>query len=117
MSASVLPLDIEQGATYEKKLTWQDANENPIDITGYDARLQVRSEKESDVVLLELNVSNGGIILGDAAGTIELFISSSDTEALTWTQGVYDLELITDTGKVIRFIEGAICVSLEVTRS
>lgn len=116
MAASTLALDIEQGATFEKKLTWTDANGNPIDLTGYDARMQVRKKKTNQTVLLDLNLGNGGLILGGVTGTIELFISASDTTAITWKQGIYDLELITPTSKVIRFIEGAVSVSLEVTR-
>ena len=78
--------------------------------------MQIRKKKKAATVLLELTVGNGGIILGGVAGTIELFINDTDTSGITWKQGVYDLELVTPTSKIVRFIEGAVSVSLEVTR-
>lgn len=116
MPAAELDLTIEQGATFDKTLTWQDADSTPIDITGYVARMQIREEKSADAVLLELTDVNGRIVLGDAAGTIQLLINAADTEAFAFTSGVYDLELESPGGVVTRLVEGKVKVSLEVTR-
>jgi hypothetical protein len=67
-------------------------------------------------VLKELTTANGGITLGGAAGTIDLFISATDTAGFAWESGVYDIELIQPNGEVQRKIEGAVVVSPEVTR-
>lgn len=115
MSAVNIPLTIEQGATYRKKLTWKDSAGDPIDISGYTARMHIREEKDSSNTLIELTDANGGIALGGAAGTIEMLILADVTETITWADGVYDLELVLGV-EVIRFTEGAVTVSFEVTR-
>lgn len=88
----------------------------PIDLTGCSARMQVRSSVDSADVLLELTTANGGIMLGGALGTIDLYVSDEDTTALGWTAGVYDLELEYSNGEVVRRLFGSVYVSPEVTR-
>lgn len=116
MSAGTLNLIIEQGATYQKKLIWQDNDKTPIDNTGSTGRMQIRASKEDPTILLELTTENGRMTLGGANGEINLFIAAGDTEAITWTAGVYDLELEDGAGIVTRLVEGKVAVSLEVTR-
>lgn len=123
MAAGTLNIVIEQGATFQKKLTWADdidfpASGNAIDITGYTARMQLREEKDSpDPAILELTDGNGRITLGGANGEIDLFIDDADTEALTIESGFYDLEVESPAGIVTRLVEGTFQLSTEVTRT
>ena len=88
-----------------------------VNLTGYTARMQIREELASAAVLLSLTTENGGITLGGALGTIDLFISAADTTAITWEGGVYDLELVAPSTDVTRLIdESSVTVSFEVTR-
>lgn len=116
MPAGSLDLTIEQGATYEKKFIWKDANSVLIPLTGYVARMQVRAVLADAEFLIELTTENGGIALGGANGEIDLLISATDTAAITWFTGVYDLELQDGSGKVTRLLEGKVKVKAEVTR-
>lgn len=112
-----LKLTIYQGATFRKRLAWKAGKPAvPVDLTGCTARMQVRSEIESPVVLLALTTEDGGIALGGAAGTVDLYVSDEDTAAITWTAGVYDLEIVHPSGEVTRLIQGSVSVSPEVTR-
>lgn len=111
-----LNLTIEQGADFSHRLIWKDANKVPIDLTNYDARLQIRSKIDSPNFLIELTVANGQISLGGVNGTIDLKIDAITTTGLNWTTAVYDLELISGTGFVTRLIEGNMRLSHEVTR-
>lgn len=113
MPAAKLNLTVEQGTTFTKRLTWRDKNKRPVSLVGYAARMQIRPSVQSTEVILELSSSNGRITLG-AAGTITLELSPAETSALK--AGVYDLELTSVTGQVIRLIEGKVNVSPEVTR-
>ncbi len=88
----------------------------PIDLTGCTARMQVRADVESPLVLIELSTLNGRIVLGGAAGTVDLGIAATDTAAMAWTSGVWDLEITHPGGDVSRLAEGSISVSPEVTR-
>jgi len=123
MAAGTLNIVIEQGATFQKKLTWADditfpLAGNPIDITGYTARMQLREEKDSpDPAILELTDANGRITIGGANGEIDLFIDDADTETLTIESGFYDLEIESPAGIVTRLVEGTFQLSTEVTRT
>ena len=116
MSAGELDLLIEQGATFQKKLIWQDADGNPIDITNYTGRMQVRESKDATVILVELTTVNGRITIGGANGEIDLEIDATTTAALTFSSAVYDLELEDTGGIVTRLVEGKVKLSFEVTR-
>jgi hypothetical protein len=117
MSAGKLDITIEQGATFRKTLTWQDSAGAPIDLTGFTARMMIRQQLKDAAPLITLTTENGGITLGGVAGTIALYISDTDTEAMTIQKGVYDLELEAGgSGDVTRLVEGKVTMSLEVTR-
>ena len=110
-------LVIEQGATFRRTFTWLTGTPSaPVNLTGYSARMQIRKTTASSAVYATLTSANGGIVLGGAAGTIELFISAVDTAAYSWSTGVYDLELVAPSGDVRRLIGGAVRVDPEVTR-
>lgn len=111
-----LKFTIFQGATFRKRLTWKGPSGAPINLTGCTARMQVRSEIDSTEVLLELTTENGGIALGGVDGTIDLYVSDEDTAAVTWSDGVWDLEIVHPDGDVTRLAQGSISVSPEVTR-
>ena len=108
-------LTILQGATFRKRWTWRPGGV-PMDFTGCKARMQVRAEIDSTVVLLELTTENGGIALGGTAGTVDLYVSDEDTTLIDWEGGVFDLEIEHASGEVTRLAEGSGSVSKEVTR-
>lgn len=116
MSAGQLDLSIEKGATYRKVLIWKDSSKNIIDITGYTARMQIRSSVTAPSFLVELTTENSRITITGAEGKIELYISDTDTSALQGTQGVYDLELISTTNDVIKLLRGNVSMVDEVTK-
>jgi hypothetical protein len=109
-------LEIKQGATLSLTATWKDSTGAAINLTGYTARMQVRSAYDATSTILSLT-SSSGITLGGVAGTIEITASATVTAVLTapWA-GVWDLELVSGGGVVTRLLEGAATVSPEVTR-
>lgn len=88
----------------------------PVDLTGYTARMQIRATLEDATVLVSLTTENGGITLGATAGTIALLITAAATTLLTFSNAVYDLEIISAGGIVTRLLSGNIILSKEVTR-
>lgn len=88
----------------------------PVSLSGFTARMQARATVEATATLFELTTSNGGITLDDSAKTITLLISATATAAFDWTDGVYDLELVSGGGVVTQVLKGAVTVSTEVTR-
>ncbi|WP_313105067.1 hypothetical protein [Stutzerimonas nitrititolerans] len=85
----------------------------PVDLTGAQARMQIRSGIGGGL-LLELTTENGGLAI-TGPGTITRTLSAAETAALTWTEGVYDLEVEYADGTVQRYLQGKVTVSREVT--
>lgn len=115
MPAAQHDLIIEKSATFKRKLVWRDKSKKPINLTGYAAKMQVRSAAGAVDVLLELSTVNGRIVLGTVNGSITLVVTAAVTSLVTWTSGVYDLKLVAPDGTETRLIEGNITVSAGVT--
>lgn len=116
MAAANYTLGIEQGSTLSLLLTWKDSNGTAVNLTGYTARMSLKSSFTSTTTILSLTTSNGRITLGGSAGTIQLTVSATDTAALTAPQtGVYDLELVSGSSVVTRLIQGTFSITPEVT--
>jgi len=114
MSAGKLDLIIEKGATFRRTLYWEtEAPAAPIDLTGYTARMQIRTKLENSLVLA-LTTENGRIQLVAVEGRIDLIITAAETMAMTGTDAVYDLEMVKED-EVTRLIEGDVLLSQEVT--
>lgn len=115
--AGIYNITCNQGATFSRTITWTDAARNAINITGYTARMHVRSLVTSATTIIELTTANGRItISGPTAGQVTLTISATDTAAIPADKYVYDLELVSPAGVVNRIIEGNFVVKAEVTR-
>lgn len=117
--AGVYNIICNQGATFQRSITWTDSARNPYDISNYSARMQVRSNTSSSTVILELTTGNGRISLGNTTATkgqVNLLVGANVTTNLTPGLYVYDLELVSDTGVVDRILEGNFKVNAEVTR-
>jgi len=110
--------EIEKGSTFRHVFTWKytTAPNNPIDLTGCTARMQIRETIADIIVKQELTTENGGITLGGASGTIDLYISDTDSTAWDFTAGVYGLEVIFPNGDVRRLARGKIKAFDEATR-
>jgi len=120
MSAGIHNIVVEQGATFNQTYTWK-INSNPVNLASYTARMQVRGNGsgkswiQDQVISLTSDV-DGGIVLGDSAGTIAVSISATTTTALLPGKYFYDLELESNDGTVTRLLKGTFTVSAEVTR-
>ena len=67
-------------------------------------------------LVIELTTVNGRIVLGGAAGTIQLLIDATDTKALDpQLKSRYDLELEDASGTVTRLVQGTVKVSENIT--
>lgn len=117
MSAANYDLVIEQGASWSQSVQWKTGSPaTAVNLTGFSARLQLRSSVSASTAALSLTTENGRIALTANTGTITLSISATDTAAMTAGRYVYDLELVSSGGQVTRLMEGIVTVSAEVTR-
>lgn len=117
--AGLYNITCQQGATFQRQLTWTDPARDAYNLTGYTARMQVRDNVSSNTIVIALSTtagSGGTITLGGTAGTVDLLIPAANTTTLTAGQYVYDLELVSGGGVVTRLLEGNFKVTAEVTR-
>lgn len=87
----------------------------PIDLSGVTARMQIRPKIDSTDVIDTLTTENGGIVLDNTLKTITLEIDELDTAAYSFKSAVYDLEVIKNND-VIPFLTGTVLLTKEVTR-
>ena len=93
----------------------------PFDLTGCSARMQIRDRVDGKV-LLALNSEattdpDGEIEIDFNLAALIVRLSPPVTSAITWSRGVYDLELITPDGNVYPVTEvSAVTIGSEVTK-
>jgi hypothetical protein len=125
MAAGRYNIVIEQGATYQIELQYKDSNNTPINLSGYSGRMQIRPSIGSPTSYLYLssslnpdgtglNFSGSNGTTPPASGSIGIFISATTSSLLTFTNGVYDLEI--QSGSIVtRLLQGNVQLSKEVT--
>jgi len=128
MPAGKYDITAEQGSTFGLNLNYKDDNDNPISLTGYNARMQVRRNYTTSEMLLSgdahnttdtnitITVEDSGASL--PTGNVKIDIAAATLSGIPAGNHVYDIELVTGgTGtSVTRLLEGRFIVSPEVTR-
>lgn len=132
MAAGKYSFVLEQGSTTDWEIQYKDSTGSPIDLTGYQGRMQIRSNFADDNPTTYLTLSSSlqpdgtGLNLHGSGGTkpfssgsIGIYISACTSSMLTFNTAYYDLELYYGSGTcptVIRLLEGQVKLSKEVTR-
>jgi hypothetical protein len=112
-TAGIYNTAIDQGATWTVNIVYTDYNGDPVNLTGYTARMQLREKFTSDAVLT-LTTSNGGLTLTPLTGGIAVIATAAQTEVIPAGFYLYDLEL-TSGSEITRLIQGQITVRAQVT--
>lgn len=117
MPAGIWNIVADQGATFQRVVTWRDKDGNLQNLTGFTARMQVRdTTDDTDGPVLILTTENSRITLGGVSGTVALLVDATTMAAVPAEQYVYDMELISSAGVVTRLVQGTFVVDPEVTR-
>ena len=87
-----------------------------INLTGYNARMQIRETVDSSTTIYEATSASGQIVLDNTYKTITLTIPATVTQGFGFETAVYSVELFTVAGEVIPFIEGNLVLVREITR-
>ena len=126
MAAGRYSFIIEQGATTNFQINWNDESGSAVDLSGYHARMQIRPQIEASDVYISLSSSlspdGTGIHLSGSnditpvqSGSIGIYISAYSSSLLNFGEAYYDLELV--NGNVVtRLLEGKVKLSKNVTR-
>lgn len=117
MAAERFDFTIEQGATFKWYITINDPvnTTEPLNLSTYQVRSQARQKYESTApaftftCIIQDQVTDKGKVL--------LYLTDETTAAIPKGRYVYDVELESIGGEVVRLYQGSITVSPEVTRS
>jgi hypothetical protein len=134
MAAGRYSFVIEQGATTDFEVVYNDSTGSPVDLTGYTARMSIRqSQISTSQLYITLSSSLGpcgtGLNLSGSvgatgypkplsSGSIGIYISAASSSQLSFNEGFYDLELMSGSGNcatVTRLLMGQVKLSNEVT--
>jgi len=98
MSAQQYDFSIEQGSSFELSITYSDDNGNPIDLTGWCARIIVSRDDNLIDTYLTTNVDPllYKFSIDALNGKLFLQIPASVTNNYIYSIGKYDLELESD---------------------
>jgi hypothetical protein len=133
MAAGRYSFTIEQGATLNFELQYKDSAGNPVDLSGYEGSMQIRSSYSgSGITYLTLTSSLGDVytktsssaflsfsgsnlITPTSSGSIGVYAGWYTTQNLNFTgSAYYDIEIISGSEK-IRLLEGQVQLSKQVT--
>lgn len=116
MAATVYNFTIEQGIPYSCTFLVKNTNGSNKDLTGYTARMQIRSYASSTVVVVEATTANSKLVINTGASTCSIALTEADTAGLSLLEYVYDIELVSSTNIPLRLVQGKITNSREVTK-
>lgn len=117
-------LTMWQGATFGLTLQLQDSSGNNQNLTGYSARMQLRSAYNSGTATETLTTSNGEISISganlsislSATRTANIYVDLNSSSKPPKTMYVYDLELVDNANTVSKLLYGDVTVYGEVTK-
>jgi hypothetical protein len=121
MAAAKYSFVIEQGSTLNFSIVYNDANGQPVNLSQYNAKMQIRQTYSSPPLLTlssSLNADGTGLNMSNAvSGTIGIYIASCTSSLLTFNEALYDLDIISGSNCPIvnRILEGKVKLSKEVT--
>jgi len=130
-------LDLYEGSTFDETWTFYEDDEvTLLNLTGWSAALKVRANYDSPTALLEIasgaltpGPSAKAIVVGNAAGTLRIYVGSTlmaalneadftetaDEEGEPVYSGVWDLELTNTASEAFRYVMGPAFFSPEAT--
>ena len=115
MKALEYDVEVTIGSTFELFLALVSPS-GFIDLIDYKARSQMREDYTSTDAFLSFTTDNSSMILGGTKGTIKMFASDVKTAAIRADSGVWDLELVSPTGRVYQIMYGKVIIHPEATR-
>lgn len=127
MSAGIYNIIIEQGTTTDFKIQYKDASGSAVNLTGYGADMQIRSNyadnKPTTYITLSSSLAADGTGLNmssASSGYIGIYISACSSSALNFNGARYDLEIYSGSAGscpiTTRILEGQVNLSRETTR-
>ena len=116
MALNQLDFDIVKGKDARLNIIITDANDVPVDVSGWSNWAYSVKKKYSDVAKeVALAVGTGITMVDDANGSLKVVIPKATTSAMTFLRGVHDLEATNDDAEVVEVFRGNVTIKQEVS--
>ena len=109
--ATITNLYIDAGADYSIIVTANQGNGDPLNLTGYTVKSQVRKSYASPTAY-DFTAS----IFAATSGKIRLSMTAAQTSAIKPGRYLYDVEITSANGEKRRVLEGIIIIPPEITQ-
>ncbi len=103
---------VVSGNTFSDAFTVK-LNSSPVDLTGWKARLQGRRDADDAVPVIDLSTTNGAIVLGGTAGTVNVMAAAAMVRSWGRVAVHYQFEFEDAAGAVQTFYYGEFVVGAE----
>lgn len=107
--ATKLNLFIDQGTDFSTTIEVADDNGDPINLSTYTGRSQMRKHYTSAAYY-------AFTVAGNSNGVITVSMNAATTANIAGGRYVWDLELVSSGNVVSRIVEGIVTINPEVTR-
>ena len=112
MAVYVNNITVDTGTNFYREFYLDSIDGTPLDLTGYTAKSEVRKHPQSVGAATTFSVS----FVDRSNGLIRLSLSKQETTKIKPGRYVYDVKIITSSGKEYKAIEGSALVRGGVTR-
>jgi len=110
--ATITNLYIDAGADYSIIVTANQSNGDPLNLTGYTVKSQIRKSYASSTAY-----DFTATVYSEVAGKIRLLLTAAQTSAIKPGRYLYDVEITSAIGEKRRVLEGIIIVTPEITQT
>lgn len=101
---------IDQGTTFSTTLELTDENDDLYDLSNYTANSKMKKWYTST------NSVEFSTAINNDTSEITLSLTAAQTDAIEAGRYVYDVEIVDNSGTVIRLLEGIVTVTPSVTK-
>lgn len=100
-------LTLNKGSSY--RITYLvSKDDDPVDLTGYALRGDIRPSQNSDTILLNMSSANLLLKIDNNNSSIIMNIPESFTRRVTQTVAVYNIELLNNNSETSKIVTGII---------
>lgn len=97
---------ITQGDTFAIELQYLDQDDNVVDISGYQFRLEVRDKPAGQVLSAVCTNGDGFTITDGQNGIVDLDISPEKTRKFNYPKAAYQIQATDETNRNSTWIQG-----------
>ena len=102
------------GDNWQRTIVITDPADIPVDLTGYSARWQVRTDPAATTAVLAISTAGGEIVVNGT--TLTASVTGAVTALLATGAYYHDLELTTPGGVVTTYLAGILAIKQDVSR-